>query len=102
MLLGENDETTGAKYPNEIDSEVTGTNKMSEIPNFMRKILPDDEITGLHALNSKQGEFFHVVNKWAKDYAKYGENNMKSVYIFFSGRCGTGKSCLVKAIYNAI
>ena len=33
----ENDETSGAEYPNENDSEDTKTNKTSAIPNFMPK-----------------------------------------------------------------
>ena len=79
----ENNETTWAKYPNEIDSEVSETNKTYEIPNFMPKILSEDEIAeGINSLNSKQGEFFDVVNKWAKDYVKDNEHNIKTVYIF--------------------
>ena len=39
----ENDETPGAEYLNENDSEDTETSKTSEIPNFTPKILPDDD-----------------------------------------------------------
>ena len=42
----ENDETSGAEYPNENDSEDTETNKTFAIPNFMAEILPDDEKGG--------------------------------------------------------
>ena len=51
----ENDETTGAEYPNENDSEDTETNRTSPSPNFMPQILPNDEIAnGINSLNSKQ------------------------------------------------
>ena len=40
----ENDKTPGAEYPNEKYLEDTETSKTSAIPNFMPKILPDDEI----------------------------------------------------------
>ena len=50
----ENDETPGAEYANENDSEDTETNKTSTIPNFMPQILPDDAIVkGINSLNSK-------------------------------------------------
>ena len=49
-----NDETPGAEYLNENDSEDTETNKTSTIANFMPQILPDDEIgKGINSLNSK-------------------------------------------------
>ena len=40
----ENDETSGAEYPNENNSEGSETNKTSTISNFMPQILADDEI----------------------------------------------------------
>ena len=53
----EKDETPGAEYPNENDSEHTETNKTSAIPNFIPQILPDDEITnGMYSLSSKQSQ----------------------------------------------
>ena len=49
----EKDETPGTEYLLENDSD-TETNKTSAIPNFMPKILPDDEITkGIDPLNLK-------------------------------------------------
>ena len=36
----ENDETPGAEYPNENDSEDKETNESSAIPNFMPKLFP--------------------------------------------------------------
>ena len=53
----ENDETQGAEFPNENGSEDTETNKTSAIPNFIPKILQDDEITeGIISLNLKKRE----------------------------------------------
>ena len=99
----ENGETPVAEYPNENDSEDTETNKMSTIPIFMPQILPDGEIAkSVNSLNSKQREVFNVVHKWAKDYVKCNGHNFEPVYIFLSGIGGTGKSHLVKVIYNAI
>ena len=68
----ENDETLGAEYPNENDSESTKINKISAIPNFMPQILPPDEITkSINSLNSMHTEVFDVVHTWAKNYVKY-------------------------------
>ena len=65
----ENYETPGPKYPNESDSEEGEMNKSSAFPNFMPKILTDDEIKeGINSLNSKQREVFNVAYTWAKDY----------------------------------
>ena len=99
----ENDETSEAEYLNENDSEDTETNKTSTIPTFMPQILPAGEITkGVNSLNSKQSKVFNVVHKWTKDYVKCNGHNVELVYIFLSGSGGTGKSHLVKVIYNAI
>ena len=63
----------------------------------MPQILPDDEIAkGINSLNSKQRE----VHTWAKDYAKYDENDVEPVHIFLSSSRGAGKSHLVKITYN--
>ena len=43
-----------------------------------------------------------MVHKWAKDYVKSNGHNVEPIYIFFSGSGDTGKSHLVKVIYNAI
>ena len=42
-----------------------------------------------------------MVHNWAKDYEKHNAN-LEPVQIFFSRSGGTGKSHLVKVIYNAI
>ena len=66
----------------------------------MPNILPDDEITeGIYSLILMRRELFNVVNKWSKDYVKYDGHNIKSVYMFLSGRGGKGKSYIVKVIY---
>ena len=58
----ENDETPGAEYPNEGESEKEETDKTSALSNFLPQILPDDEIAeGINSLNSKQREVFNVV-----------------------------------------
>ena len=49
-----NDATLGAEYTNENDSEDTERNKTSAIPNFIPKIISDDQIAGINSLNSKQ------------------------------------------------
>ena len=99
----ENDEKSEAEYPNENDSEDIETNKTFAIPNVMPQILPDNEILKCgNSLNSKQREVSNVVHKWAKNYVKYDEHDVESVHIFLSGRGGTHKPNLVKAIYNTI
>ena len=40
-----NDDTPGAEYANESDSEKRETKKTSALPNFILQILRDDEIT---------------------------------------------------------
>ena len=45
----------GAENPNENDSEDKEINKTSALPNFMPKILPDDESAGgMNFVNVKQ------------------------------------------------
>ena len=89
--------------PNENDSEDTETKKTSTIPTFMMQILPDNYITGgINALNSKQREIFNVFYKWAKESVKCNEHNVEPIHIFLSDSGGTGKSHLVKVMYNAI
>ena len=43
-----------------------------------------------------------MVHIWAKDYVKYNGHDVEPVHIFLSGSSGTGKSHLVKVIYDAI
>ena len=89
----ENDETPGAEYTNENDSEDTITNKTSAISNFMPQVLPDDEIAKVtNSLNSKQREVFNVVHTWAKDNVKFDGDDDEPVHIFLSGSRGISKS----------
>ena len=60
-----NDETPRAEYPNEYDSEDSETHKISVIPNFVPKILSNNEIEeGINSLNSKQTEVCNAVQTW--------------------------------------
>ena len=43
-----------------------------------------------------------MVHTWAKDYVIYDAHNAEPIHVFLSGSRGTGKSHLVKVIYNAI
>ena len=43
-----------------------------------------------------------MVNTWAKNFVKCGRQDVEPVHIFLLGNGGTGKSNLVKVIYNAI
>ena len=91
-----------AEYPNGSGSEEE-TNKTSALPNFVPQILPDGAIAEvINSKNSKQREVFDVVHTWVKAYVKYDGNNVEPIHIFLSDSGGTGKSHLVKAIYNAI
>ena len=63
----ENDEISGAEFPNDNDSEGTEINKTSAVPNFLPQILPDDEISeGINSLNLKQRKVFNVLHKWVE------------------------------------
>ena len=69
----------------------------------MPQILPDNEIAkGMNFLDLKQREVFNVVHTWAKNHLKYDGNDVEPVHIFLSSSGGTGKSHLVKVIYNTI
>ena len=69
----------------------------------MPNILPDNDIAeGINSLNSKQREVFNVVHPWAKNYVTYNGHVRTSVHISLRQRKISGKSHLVKVIYNAI
>ena len=69
----------------------------------MSQVLPDDKIAkGINFLNSRQREVFNVVHTWAKNFRKYDGHDVKPVHIFLSGSERTGKSHLMKVMYNAI
>ena len=98
----ENEETPEAEFNNDELNERTDSNTNTAIPTFMPKIWSEDEILeNINSLNSKQRDVFNVVHNWAKDYVKYN-GKVKPIHIFLSGSGGTGKSHLVKTIYNAV
>lgn len=69
----------------------------------MPKILPNDEIADrIGHLKLKQREVFNLVHTWATDYVKYDGHNVKLIYVFLSARGATGKSHLIKVIYNTV
>lgn len=75
----------------------------SAIPNFILKILPDDEITEeIDYLNSKERNVFNVVHTWVKNFVKYNGHHAEPVHVIFLGKGGTGKSHFVKVIHNTI
>ena len=77
--------------------------RISADPNFIPKILLDDEIAGrINSLNSKQRRVFNMVHIWAKDYVKYDGDKVWSAPMFLSGSGGTGKSHSVKVIQKGI
>ena len=43
-----------------------------------------------------------MVHKWTKEHVKCNGHNVEPIHIFLSGSGGTGKSNLMKVIYNAI
>ena len=93
----------GGEYLNDFDSEEGETNKTTALPNFMPKVLSVDEIAdSINSLNSKQREVLNLVHTWTKDYVKYDGHNIELMHVFLSSSRGTGKSHLVKVIYNAI
>ena len=97
----ENDETEQADF-NENHNEEIDPNRSTAFSNFMPNVWSDDEILqAINSLNSKQRDVFNVVHNWSKDYVKYN-GNVKPIHIFLSGSGGTGKSHLVKTIYQAV
>ena len=92
----------GQNIPMKIIQKTQKQNKTSAIPYFTPQILLDDEVTdSMNSLN-KAKEVINVVHTWAKGYIKNNGQNDEPTHIFFSGIGVTGKSPLVKNIYNAI
>ena len=61
-------------------------------PNFILKVLLDDEIAKrINLLNSKQRKVFNVIFTWTKDYVKYDGYNIASVPMFHSVSVDTGQ-----------
>ena len=100
---------TGADYSNENLSENTEKKKNSAMANFFPKMEWDDDITEFfvsqnitNSLNSNLKEVSSLVHTGATDYVKYNSQNVEPAHLFLSGRGGTGKSQLMKVIYNVI
>ena len=73
----------------------------------MPKITTDDEITAnIRNLHKKQRMVFDVLHQWARNYVKNASSKknlqIMPVHIFLSGSGGTGKSHLVKTIYQVV
>ena len=79
---------------------------------FIPKKATDDEIAAnIRSLNKKQHMVFDVLHQWARNYVKKLTSKKKKkkknlqinpVHIFLSGSGGTGKSHLVKTIYQVV
>ena len=72
---------------------------------FIPKIATDDEIAAnIRSLNKKQHMMFDLLHQWARNYVKNvsSKKNLQitPLHIFLSGSGGTGKSNLVKTIYQ--
>ena len=104
----ENDETGQPMYSEE--TEPTKQSSQVHEPNlapvdFMPKIPTDDKIAAnVRSLNKKQHIVFDVLHQWARNYVKNVSSKKKinPVHVFLSCSGGTGKSHLVKTIYQAI
>ena len=63
----ESNGTGEAVYSNGQDDENTESNRNSAVPNFMPRILTEDDILeSINSLNSKQRDLFNVVHNQAK------------------------------------
>ena len=97
------DETPRAEYPNENNPEDIETEQ-----NVSNSLFYTTNITRWWShrqyefLKFKAKEVISVVHTWAKGYIKNNGQNDEPTHIFFSGIGVTGKSPLVKNIYNAI
>lgn len=98
----ENNERPDVEHPNESDSEEGETNKNFAFSNFVPQMLPDETAEGINSLHSKQSKIFNMVYTWVKDSGKYDGHNVEPMYMFLPCSNGTGKSYLVKVIYNVI
>ena len=99
----ENDETITASY-SEDSTERDGYQNSSEnlsSSSLMPEIPPDNEIAGsTRSLNEKQRMVFNVVHKWSRNFIK--RFTVDPIRIFLSESEGTGKSHLIKTIYQVV
>ena len=73
----------------------------------MPEIPPNNEIVGsLRSVNEKQRMVFNVVHKWSRNFIKSLSTKrcfpVDPIRIFLSGSGGTGKSHLIKTIYQTV
>ena len=104
----ENDETGEPTYgeytePTEQKTQVHESNLA--LGDFIPKIATDDEIAAnIRSLHKKQHMMFDLLHQWARNYVKNvsSKKNLQitPLHIFLSGSGGTGKSNLVKTIYQ--
>ena len=67
----------------------------------MPEIPPDNETAGsIRSLNEKQPMVFNVVHKWSRNFIK--SFTVDPIRIFLSESEGTGKSHLIKTIYQVV
>ena len=103
------DDETNQGRNNENSSEDSNTLKNdAKIGGYsMPPLLSDDEIgENIRVLNKKQRIIFDIVYEWARDYVKMKSlnrsRNVEPIHLFVSGSGGTGKSHLIKTIYQAV
>ena len=103
----ESDETDHTmKLQKKQDSENSNGNLYSSA-SLMAEIPPDNEIAGsIRSLNEKQRMVFNVVHKWCRNFIKSLATKrcftVDPIRIFLSCSGGTGKSHLIKTIYQAV
>ena len=83
------------------------TNEYSSVPfNALRNQLGESIASNIRSLNAKQIYVFNIGHKWARDHVKglSAENKLKPqpFHVFLPGRDGTGKSCVIKSIFQAL
>ena len=80
-----NDKTREAIYSSDQDDDNTESSKNSAIPNFIPRIMVDDEILeSINSLNSNRRNIFNIVHNCIKEYANHKGASVKPVNIFFS------------------
>ena len=105
----EKDETVTASYnedPTEIEDSQNSSANLYSV-SLMPKIPPDNESEwSIRSLNEKQRMVFNAVHKWSRNLIKSLSTKrsfpVDPIRIFLSGSGGTGKSHLIKTIYQVV